>query len=74
MSRGVLFAVYVIRTPFCRFESYYGQCTVHEQKPFIDSVLHAIDAHPRDRAVRRLFFLTGAGGTGKTFVYNVQTS
>lgn len=53
------------------FEGFYRQLTVEEQKPFVDEIFQAVDAHRRDSKTNRFFFLTGAGGTGKTFVYNV---
>jgi hypothetical protein len=55
-----------------KFKTWYDQCTLQEQKPFVDAVLAAAKADPRDKSIPRHFFLTGAGGTGKTFTYNVM--
>lgn len=54
-----------------KFQTWHAQCTDQEQKPFVEAVLKAVQADPRDQNVPRHFFLTGAGGTGKTFTYNV---
>jgi hypothetical protein len=54
-----------------KFQLWHDQCTEAEQRPFVDAVLAAAKANPLDD-VQRHFFLTGAGGTGKTFVYNVS--
>lgn len=54
-----------------KFQQWHNQCTEAEQKPFVDAVLAAAKADPSEK-IQRHFFLTGAGGTGKTFVYNVS--
>lgn len=55
-----------------KFQTWHGQCTKEEQRPFVDAVLKAVTTNPKDTTVPRYFFLTGAGGTGKTFTYNVN--
>lgn len=51
---------------------WYEKCTDTEQKPFVDAVFKAVKAEDKyDKNIPRYFFLTGAGGTGKTFTYNV---
>lgn len=55
-----------------RFEQWHKMCTESEQRPFVDEVIAAAQADPGDASHRRCFFLTGEGGTGKTFVYNVR--
>jgi hypothetical protein len=54
-----------------KFQQWHNLCTETEQRPFVDAVLAAAKAEPTDN-IKRHFFLTGAGGTGKTFVYNVS--
>jgi len=53
------------------FQNNFNKCTLSEQKPFVEQILQATALQPTDNSVPRLHFLTGAGGTGKTFVYNV---
>jgi phage/plasmid-associated DNA primase len=55
-------------------QEWYNKCTKEEQQPFVDAVLKAAAAGPNDTTTQRHFFLTGAGGTGKTFTYNVRIS
>lgn len=46
-----------------------------EQKKFIDQVMKSVNEvkqNGKKAKCQRLFFLTGDGGTGKTFVYNVN--
>jgi len=38
----------------------------------VDEVLKAAASDPNDIGIQRQFFMTGAGGTGKTFTYNVS--
>lgn len=57
-----------------KYKTSYAQCTETEQKPFVDAVFKAVNADPNDKSIPRHFFLTGAGGTGKTFTYNVSSS
>jgi hypothetical protein len=55
------------------------QSTNPDQREFIDNAMHSAKVVNRERngqaehgsCVPRLFFLTGDGGTGKTYVYNV---
>jgi hypothetical protein len=54
------------------YKLWHSQCTEKEQRPFVDRVMKAVRAKPADKNTQRLFFLTGAGGTGKTFTYNVS--
>lgn len=45
-----------------------------EQRSFVDAVCTSVELH-RDNKLDRaqqLFMLTGDGGTGKTFTYNVK--
>jgi len=53
------------------FNRFYGLCTESEQRPFVDQILQAATEDPSASQTHRLHFLTGEGGTGKTFVYNV---
>lgn len=59
------------RSYLTRFQEWHKMCTDSEQRPFVDAILAAAEADPRDTSHQRYFFLTGEGGTGKTFVYNV---
>lgn len=55
-----------------KYLNWHSLCTETEQRPFVDAVIKAAQADPNDKSIPRYFFLTGAGGTGKTFTYNVN--
>ena len=54
------------------FKEHRAMCTEKEQKPFVDKILKAALEPPLSAKLPRYHFLTGRGGTGKTFVYNVS--
>lgn len=53
------------------FKEHRAMCTEKEQRPFVDKILKAAREPPLSTKFPRYHFLTGRGGTGKTFVYNV---
>jgi hypothetical protein len=53
-----------------RYHDWRKQCTPEEQLKFVNRIFEAVN-DPDNNTLQRCFFLTGEGGTGKTFTYNV---
>jgi len=58
-----------------QYQAYYEEKYKNlnnEQSAFVDKIMKAVDdREAKKRNVNRYHYLTGDGGTGKTYVYNV---